>query len=72
MRPRTDARNIATDTAATLPTSGLTIDATRPAKLLERRQNMAKRANGEGSIFKRKDGRWAASVSLDQGRRKTF
>jgi len=31
---------------------------------------MAKRANGEGTIFKRKDGRWCASVSLDFGKRK--
>lgn len=33
---------------------------------------MRKRANGEGSIYKRADGRWAASVSLDRGRRKAF
>lgn len=31
---------------------------------------MAKRANGEGTIYKRKDGRWCASVSLDFGKRK--
>jgi integrase len=31
-----------------------------------------KRANGEGSIYRRMDGRWAASVSLDRGRRKHF
>ena len=33
---------------------------------------MAKRANGEGTIFRRSDGRWAASLSLEQGRRKTL
>jgi integrase len=33
---------------------------------------MAKRANGEGSIFERKDGRWAASLSVGRGRRKHF
>jgi integrase len=33
---------------------------------------MRKRANGEGSVYRRKDGRWAASVSLDHGRRKAF
>ena len=32
---------------------------------------MAKRGNGEGSIYKRKDGRWAASHTLAGGRRKT-
>lgn len=33
---------------------------------------MSKRANGEGSIFKRSDGRWCATVSVDGGRRKSF
>lgn len=33
---------------------------------------MAKRANGEGTIYKRGDGRWCASVTLDGGRRKSF
>jgi len=34
---------------------------------------MAKRrGNAEGSIYKRADGRWAASVSLGNGRRKSF
>lgn len=33
---------------------------------------MRKRANGEGSIYKRTDGRWAASVSLEHGKRKAF
>jgi len=32
----------------------------------------AKRANGEGSIYRRKDGRWAASLSLGNGRRATL
>lgn len=31
-----------------------------------------RRANGEGSIYRRADGRWVASVSVDQGRRKYF
>ncbi len=33
---------------------------------------MSKRANGEGTIYKRSDGRWTASVSLAGGRRKSF
>jgi integrase len=33
---------------------------------------MSKRANGEGSIYKRADGRWCATLSLDQGKRKSF
>ena len=33
---------------------------------------MSKRANGEGSIYKRGDGRWCATVTLDSGRRKAF
>ena len=33
---------------------------------------MARRGHGEGSIYLRKDGRWAASISLDGGKRKTF
>lgn len=33
---------------------------------------MSRRGNSEGSIYKRSDGRWAATVSLDRGRRKTF
>lgn len=33
---------------------------------------MAKRANGEGSIYQRKDGRWAASLSVERGKRKHF
>lgn len=33
---------------------------------------MAKRANGEGSIYQRKDGRWAGSLSLGRGKRKHF
>jgi integrase len=30
------------------------------------------RGHGEGSIYQRKDGRWAASISLEGGKRKTF
>lgn len=33
---------------------------------------MGRRANGEGSIYQRKDGRWAASLTLEHGRRKHF
>jgi hypothetical protein len=33
---------------------------------------LAKRANGEGSIHRRKDGRWAASVSVGRGKRQHF
>jgi len=33
---------------------------------------MAKRANGEGTIYRRRDGRWAATISLDNGTRKTY
>lgn len=33
---------------------------------------MARRANGEGSIYKRRDGRWCATVSVDGGKRKSF
>src|SRR5437870_11112046 len=31
-----------------------------------------RRGNGEGSIFKRKDGLWAATITLEGGHRKTF
>jgi len=31
-----------------------------------------KRANGEGSVHKRKDGRWCASITLPRGKRKHF
>jgi len=33
---------------------------------------MARRGHSEGSIYHRNDGRWAASISLDDGKRKTF
>lgn len=33
---------------------------------------MARRGHGEGSIYHRSDGRWAASISLEDGKRKTF
>ncbi|MGB8345096.1 MAG: tyrosine-type recombinase/integrase [Ktedonobacteraceae bacterium] len=35
-------------------------------------KTMAKRGHGEGSIYQRKDGRWAASISVEGGKRKTF
>lgn len=33
---------------------------------------MGRRANGEGSIYQRADGRWAASISIGRGKRKHF
>lgn len=33
---------------------------------------MSRRANGEGSIYKRADGRWCASVSVELGKRKSY
>ena len=33
---------------------------------------MARRGHGDGSIYQRNDGRWAASISLEGGSRKTF
>lgn len=33
---------------------------------------MSKRANGEGSIYQRKDGRWSGSLSVGRGKRKHF
>jgi len=33
---------------------------------------MARRGHGEGSIYHRSDGRWAASISLEGGKRKTL
>ncbi|MEO8458274.1 MAG: site-specific integrase [Chloroflexota bacterium] len=35
-------------------------------------KTMARRANGEGSIYQRQDGRWAASVSIGRAQRKHF
>ena len=31
---------------------------------------MTRRANGQGTVYRRRDGRWAASVTLTRGRRK--
>src|SRR5438067_13593013 len=33
---------------------------------------MARRGHGEGSIYQRKDGRWAGSLTLEGRKRKTF
>ncbi len=33
---------------------------------------MARRGHGERSIYRRNDGRWAASITLETGKRKTF
>ena len=33
---------------------------------------MARRGHGDGSIYKRSDGRWAAGITLEGGKRKTF
>ena len=32
---------------------------------------MGKRANQEGSVYKRQDGRWVASIVLENGKRKS-
>src|SRR5436309_7842431 len=32
--------------------------------------NMSKRANGEGTVYQRKDGRWVAVIPLEDGKRK--
>jgi integrase len=31
-----------------------------------------RRCNGEGSVYRRKDGRWAGTITLDDGTRRTF
>ena len=31
---------------------------------------MSKRANGEGTVYQRKDGRWVAVIPLEDGKRK--
>jgi integrase len=33
---------------------------------------MGKRANGEGTVYQRKDGRWVASILLENGKRKSI
>src|SRR5258708_16350072 len=33
---------------------------------------MARRGQGEGSIYQRKDGRWTAAITLENRKRKTF
>jgi integrase len=33
---------------------------------------MGKRANGEGTVYKRKYGRWAASIAFENGKRKAI
>ena len=33
---------------------------------------MGRRGHGEGTIYQRKDGRWAASITLENHKRKTF
>jgi len=38
----------------------------------ERNLLMGRRGHGEGSIYQRSDGRWAATISLEGGKRKTF
>jgi integrase len=43
-----------------------------PMSINRKESSMARRGHGEGSIYLRKDGRWAASISLDGGKRKTF
>src|SRR3990172_11104808 len=36
------------------------------------RTRMSKRGNNEGSVYKRKDGRWTAAITLPAGARKSF
>ena len=38
----------------------------------ERVARMGKRANQEGSVYKRQDGRWVASIVLENGKRKSI
>jgi integrase len=33
---------------------------------------MGRRANGEGTVYQRKDGRWVATISLENGKRKSI
>src|SRR5215467_15778205 len=33
---------------------------------------MARRGHGEGSVYRRKDGRWVASITLEHRKRKVF
>src|SRR5579883_808791 len=40
--------------------------------LFLRNETMGKRGNGEGSIYQRGDGKWVASITLDNGKRKVF
>src|SRR5437763_16530308 len=41
--------------------------------ILKKEEHMlARRGHGEGSIYQRKDGRWAASITLEGRKRKTF
>jgi integrase len=41
-------------------------------KIEERIDFMARRGHGDGSIYKRSDGRWAAGMTLEGGKRRTF
>ena len=34
--------------------------------------HMGRRANGEGTVYQRKDGRWVASITLENGKRKSI
>lgn len=47
--------------------------ASESVRTLERthKHSMAKRLKGEGSVYRRKDGRWVASITLENGQRKT-
>jgi len=40
--------------------------------LEERKLTVKRRGHGEGTIYRRQDGRWVASITLETGRRKTF
>src|SRR5712692_2327075 len=43
-----------------------------PTHINRKERSMARRGHGEGSIYQRKDGRWAASITLEGRKRKTF
>src|SRR5438309_1492306 len=40
------------------------VESTRRRMAREEREQMSKRGQGEGSIYRRRDGRWAAAISL--------
>jgi hypothetical protein len=47
-------------------------DADRPAAIQASSAATSRRANGEGSIYQRKDSRWVGSISVGKGQRQHF